>query len=1025
MRIAEFSVRNAPFMVVVFAMLIALGLMALRDIPRTEDPYFPISAFNIVTIYPGADPLEIERQVVEPIEDAINKLDDVKEMISTSDDSVGIVRVEFFASIDTEKKYDEVTRELNTLKLPPGVVSLEVQKINPGTVFIVQSALVSETASWSTLEDWADEITDRFERLPGVLESESWAFPDRELRVELDLKRLAELNLRATQVLAAVNAANTNVPGGAIEVGPRRFNIKTSGNFESPEQVLDTVVVGDGARTIRIRDIASVKWAQGAERHLGRFDGKRAVFVTANQKAGQNIFNTREDLYTVLDAVEKELPADVKLERGFDQSQNVAKRLNRLSADFIIAFVLVVVTLLPLGLRAAGIVMVSIPLSLSIGLASLYFFGFSLNQMSIAGFVVALGLLVDDSIVVTENISRFLRSGHNRDKAAILATRQIALAVLGCTATLLFAFVPLLALPGNAGKFVRSLPMAVVLTVLASLFISMTIIPFLASRVLPRNESHEGNALLQRLMHLIHVVYAPLLRRALARPKTTLLLAGGVFVASLGLIPQMGMSLFPKADTPQFLIQIRLPDGSSMAQTDTVLRSVEEVLAKTEDVQHYLSNLGRGNPRIYYNVFQHEYASNYAEVFVQLHEYEPNRTPAMLDELRRQFDDLAGAEILVKQFENGPPMEAPIAIRVIGPDLITLRQLSLEVEKLIRNTPGTRDIVNPQRRTRIDLDLNIDRVKAGLLGVAPLEADQTVRLAVAGLPAGDFHTSSGDSYPIVLRAPLTGNATLASLEGLHVGTLSGGQVPLAQITRPELTESQSRIYRRDRERAVSITAYTETGFNTENVTNEIMTQLQSMSMPAGYRITAGGEVESRADSFAGFGTAILVALFGIMAVLVLEFGSFKSTLIVATVIPLGIMGGIVMLYIVGFNFSFTAMLGFIALIGIEIKNSILLVDFTNQLRAMGRPLDDAIAEAGEIRFLPILLTSVTAIGGLMPLAVQNSPLYSPMAWVIIGGLITSTLIGRLVTPVMYKLLPPTNRPNPLDEDSPADFVATP
>ncbi len=296
---------------------------------------------------------------------------------------------------------------------------------------------------------------------------------------------------------------------------------------------------------------------------------------------------------------------------------------------------------------------------------------------------------------------------------------------------------------------------------------------------------------------------------------------------------------------------------------------------------------------------------------------------------------------------------------------------------------------------------------------------------MAGLPAGDFHTSEGDSYPIVLRAPLTGNATLASLEGLHVGTLSGGQVPLAQITRPELTESQSRIYRRDRERAVSITAYTETGFNTEMVTNEIMTQLLQMPLPVGYRITAGGEVESRADSFAGFGTAILVALFGIMAVLVLEFGSFKSTLIVATVIPLGIMGGIVMLFIVGYNFSFTAMLGFIALIGIEIKNSILLVDFTNQLRAMGRPLDDAIAEAGEIRFLPILLTSVTAIGGLMPLAVQNSPLYSPMAWVIIGGLITSTLIGRLVTPVMYKLLPPSNKPNPFDDDSPADFVATP
>lgn len=1006
MRIAEFSVRNVPFMLVVFAMLLAIGLTALRDIPRTEDPYFPISAFSIVAIYPGADPLEIERQVVEPIEDALNTLDDVKEMSSTSDDSVGIIRVEFEASVDTEKKYDEVTRELNAIRLPDGVASLDVQKINPGTVYIVQAALVSETASWNTLEDWADEVTDRFERLPGVLEAESWAYPERELRVELDLKRLAELNLRATQVLGAVNAANTNVPGGAIEVGPRRFNIKTSGNYRSPEEVLDTVIVGDGERMVRVRDIATVRWAQGPDRHLGRYNGERAVFITANQKAGQNIFVTRDALHRALAEIEPLLPADVRLQRGFDQSRNVDKRLGRLGADFFIAIVLVSVTLLPLGLRAAGIVMVSLPLSLAMGLAALYFAGFSLNQMSIAGFVVALGLLVDDSIVVTENISRFLRSGRTPNDAAILATRQIALAVLGCTATLLFAFLPLMSLPGNAGKFVRSLPLAVVFTVVASLFVSLTIIPFLASRVLPRNAPEEGNAILRQLMRIIHGVYSPLLRRALVWPRTTVLVSGVACVATLGLVPLMGTSLFPKADTPQFLIQIRLPDGASMSRTDAVLRAVESVLAQTDEVQDYLSNLGRGNPRIYYNVFQHEYASNYAEVFVQLERYDPRQTPLLLDRLRTRFDDIPGAEILVKQFENGPPMEAPIAMRVIGPDLQELRRLAAEVEAVIRSTPGTRDVVNSQRRTRIDLDLRIDRTKAGLLGVPPLEADQTVRLAVAGLPAGDFRTPGGDSYPIVLRAPLTGNATLASLEGLHVGTLSGGQVPLGQITRPALTESQSRIYRRDRERAVSITAYTETGYHTDQVTAAILAQLARIEWPAGYRYSAGGEVEGREDSFAGFGTAILVALFGILAVLVLEFGSFKSTLIVATVIPLGIMGGILMLFVTGFDLSFTAMLGFIALIGIEIKNSILLVDFTNQLRAVGRPLDDAIAEAGEIRFLPILLTSVTAIGGLMPLAVQNSPLYSPMAWVVIGGLITSTLIGRLVTPVMYKLLPP-------------------
>ncbi|SFF53610.1 Multidrug efflux pump subunit AcrB [Fontimonas thermophila] len=1008
MRISDFAVRNTPFMVVVFLLLIAMGVSSWRNIPRTEDPYFPISAFQIIAVYPGANALEVERRVVEPIEDALNTLDDIKEMSSTSDDSLGIVRIEFEAHVDVEKKYDEINREIGALGpvLPEGLARLKVMKINPGHVNIVQLALVSETASWHALEDTAEELKDRLERIPGVREAETWALPQRELRVELDLARLAELNLRATQVLQAITADNTNVPGGAVEIGPRRFNLKTTGSYQSLDEVRDTVIAGSGDAIVRVRDVARVDWDHGPLDYTARFDGRRAVWVTANQKPGHNIFVTQAAINEVVDQFRTELPAGIELAVGFDQSQKVRHRLNRLTTDFIIAIVLVLVTLLPLGLRAAGIVMVSIPLSLFTGIAALYLTGFSLNQLSIAGFVVALGLLVDDSIVVTENIARFLRMGYTRDQAAMLATRQISLAVVGCTATLLFAFLPLLMLPGNAGKFIRSLPAAVAFTVAASLFVALTIIPFLASRVLPRQTTHEDNRLLRGLLRLIHRVYAPLLRRALARPKTTVALSTLAVAASFALVPLIGMSMFPKADTPQFLVQITLPNGSSITRTDAVLRQVEDILHKRPEIVHTMANLGRGNPQIYYNVFQREYGAHVADVFVQLKAFEGKKTRRMLDELRTELDAIPGAEIIVKEFENGPPMEAPIAIRIIGRDLDVLRKMAAEVEALVRATPGTRDVVNNQRRARLDLDLGIDTTKAGMLGIAPLELDQTVRLAVAGIEAGEFREPDGDSYPIVLRAPLSGRPTLSALDGLHVGTASGAQVPLAQLTSPHLVETPPLIYRRDRERAVVITAYTESGYNTERVTQQILDRIAARDWPSGYRFVAAGEVESRKHIFAGFGTAILIAAFGILAVLVLEFGSFKSTLIVATVVPLGVMGGILMLWLTGNSLSFTAMIGFIALTGIEIKNSILLVDFTNQLRQQGRPLMEAIVEAGEIRFLPILLTSATAIGGLLPLAVQGAALYAPMAWVIIGGLITSTLIGRLVTPVMYMLLPP-------------------
>lgn len=1014
MRISEFAVRNVPFMLVASLLLTALGISAWMKISRTEDPHFPISAFSIVVLYPGADPQEVERQVAEPIEDAIHTLDDVKEIVSTADDSLGIVRVEFEAYVDTDKKYDELTRELDALsrKLPPGVASVEINKINPGDVNIVQYALVSADASYRTLEDAAEDLKDALERVPGVNKSETWAYPQRELRVELNLERMAELRLQPAQVLGVIQADNTNVPGGAVEAGPRRFNIKTSGAFHSLQQIRDAVVTGNGVHAIRVADIADVRWDAGPYDYVARFDGRRAVFVTANQKSGRNIFETKQAIDAAVAAYAKTLPAGVTLELGFDQSRNVRTRLDRLGHDFMLAIVLVALTLLPLGLRAAGIVMVSLPLSLLTGLAALYFAGFSLNQLSIAGFVIALGLLVDDSIVVTENIARFLRMGYSPDEAAIRATRQIALAVLGCTATLLFAFVPLLALPGNPGKFIRSMPLAVVLTVSASLLVSLTVIPFLASRVLPRDGGEEGNALLHGLMYLIRRIYSPWLRRALAHPRLTVLLSALAFALSFALVPLMGLSLFPKADTPQFLITITTPNGSSQTRTGEALSAVEAILHAHPEISHTLSNLGHGNPRIYYNVFPHENAANYAEVFVQLQRYNPQTTPALLDTLRREFDALPGAEIIVKEFENGPPIEAPIALRVVGPDLDRLRELAAEVETLMRATPGVRNISNPLRRARVDLQLDVDTAKAGLLGVPVLDLDRAVRLAVAGLSAGDFHEPDGDKYPIVLRAPMRERPTLATLEGIHVANAAGVQVPLAELATLKLSESSPRIYRRNRERAVSISAYTENGYNTEALTQQLLAGLAKMELPPGYRYEAGGELEGRKDSFAGFGTAIIVAIAGIMAVLVLEFGSFKSTLIVAGVIPLGVTGGIVMLFACGYTLSFTAMIGFIALIGIEIKNSILLVDFTNQLREQGKPLDEAIAEAGEIRFLPILLTSVTAIGGMLPLALQSSPLYSPMALVIIGGLISSTLIGRLVTPVMYKLLPPELRAQP-------------
>ncbi|MFA5123037.1 efflux RND transporter permease subunit [Zavarzinia sp.] len=1005
--IGAFSVRQWQFTLVLFAMLAAVGVSALLSIPRAEDPNFPTPIVSVVAVLPGADPVDMEKLVTDPIEDAVDGLDDLDKIESKTRDGVAAITVHFDWDADSERKYDQVVREINAIRatLPEGLVRLDIKRIETSMTNFVQVALVSDTAPARELEERARTLKDLIDRVSGVRETEVWGEPRTEVRVALDLGRLSNLGVPASAVADALKAQGASIPIGAVHAGARRFNVKGLGDFKTLDDVANTVITTHGGTVLKVSDVATVSWAADEPNHIARYNGHPAVFVTANQKDGQNIFQMRDAIYRILDDFETQLPSNIKMERGFDQSVSVTHRLSNLFRDFAIALGLVLITLLPLGFRASIVVMLSIPLSLAIGVFLLKFSGFSLNQLSIAGFVLALGLLVDDSIVVTENIARHLREGMSRMQAAISGMGQIAVAVVGCTATLMLAFLPLLFLPEGAGKFIRSLPVSVLYTVGASLFVSLTIIPFLASRILSRHENPEGNWLLRGIMKGIHTIYRPLLHLALGRPLITCLIATALFAGSIMLVPRIGFSLFPPADSRQFVIDVDLPDGAALAETDAAVRYVEREVAKTAGVRWVMSNVGHGNPRIFYNIIPREDDPTHGAVFVELDHWDSRTSPAVIDDLRSRLDRYPGTQMVVRIFQNGPPIEAPLAMRITGPNLETLKSLAAQLTRTMESVPGVRDVVNPLRLDRTDLDLGIDEAKAAVLGVPAGAIDRSLRLALSGEQVASFREDDGDDFPVVVRAPLETRHDLEALGRIYVPTAAGA-TPLASVTDPRFEAGPARIDRYDRERSVTVTAYTVTGFNTERVTAEVQKALKTLNLPPGYRLALGGEAEARQKSFAGLSNAILVAVFGIVAVLILEFRSFSSSAVVAGVIPLGVIGGLVALYLTGYTLSFTAVVGFIALIGIEIKNSILLVDFTTQLRLQGMGLKEAIEQAGEIRFLPVLLTSMTAVGGLAPLALEGSGLYSPLAIVIIGGLVTSTFLSRLVTPAMYLLLAP-------------------
>ena len=1001
----DFAVRRWQITLVGFALLFAIGLSAFLTIPRSVDPHFPSPFINVVATVPGAEPSDMEATIAKPIEDVLQGLDGIVRVQSRSTDSSAVITAEFSWSGDPEKNYDEVVREVNAIRstLPSTVQRLEFQKTRTTETAVLQFALISDTASYRRLEKLAKDLREAMNRVPGVRNSRAWAIPTPEISVAIDSGRMAQLGIPVTAVTDALRAGSTDLPPGAVHSGDQRLNVQAGGAFRSVDEVGDEPVRAQGGSVVRVRDIAKVGWGYEEQPHYARYNGKRAVWVTITQKDGLNVLDIRNKAMAVAERYKATLPPDVTLEIGFDQSFDIARKLDQLGRDFAIALGLVLITLLPLGWRASVVVMVSVPLSLMIGVAILAFSGFTLNQLAISGFIIALGLLVDDSIVVTENIARHLRMGKDRVTAALEGTREIAVAVIGCTFVLLFAFLPLAFLPEGAGKFTRSLPVAVLGTVAASLLVSLTIVPFLASRILPRDQPEHGNSVLQAIQNGIQRFYAPVLHWSLTHPWRAMLAASLIVFSGFGLVPFIGSSLFPPADASYFLVQVTAPEGAAITQTDRAVRYVEAAARGEPDITQVLANVGRGNPQIFYNQRSFDQRTNIGEVVVNLKEWDSVRGPALVERMRRRFESGPDAQYVLKIFQNGPPVDAPIQVKIVGPDLGVLKRLANTVENVMRKVPGTRDVTNPVAVDQPRLTLGLDGGKAALLGVTPGSPRRALRLALAGETAGRVRDNEGDSYNVVVRLPLGVRHGVSALGDVFVPA-TGGAIPLREIASPRLDSAPPRINRERQQRLVFVSSQIAEGFLTAKVNTAVYEAIKTVQLPAGYRFDVGGEADVAARSFGGLGPIIAIAVFGILGVLVIEFGRFRETAVVAGVIPLGIFGGIVALFLTGNSISYTAVIGFIALIGIEIKNSILLVDFTTQLRLQGMGLRDAIERAGEVRFLPVLLTSITAIGGLLPLAVSGSGLYSPLAWVIIGGLVSSTLLSRIVTPVMYLLI---------------------
>lgn len=1010
MQIAKYAIRNAPFIYILVVLVVLAGYLSYSTMPRSEDPSLNVPNFSIVVVYPGASVEDMEELVATPIEDKVNELDDIKEIKTKITVGLVVMRVEGFFGIDIDDKYDKITAEVNKLRpeLPADIFSLEVNKFSPQDVLIAQLALVSKGSSYANMVSFAEQVEEEVEQLEGIKEAEVEAFPEEQILIEADLPKMAQQNVDLQQLVGILKGNNLNIPAGDIEMGRQSFTVKSTGNYRNTDEIGNTIIGGSEGQVIYLKDVADVRIGYEDDRWISRFNGDRSVIISVRQKSGKNILDVTEGLMNKVQHMREKSPAGMQLQVAYLQAPAVSERVSGFFTNLLqgIFFVGLIIFFF-LGFRSSVIIMTVIPLAILMAIAMLDYSGFGLQQISIAGLVIALGLLVDNGIVVLENIIRYRNQGFSSVEAAIKGTEEVGVAIISATATTLLAFFPLTQLGGATGEFLQTLPLIVIFALLASLLLALVLNPVLSAKILGMGKAVKDTYLSKKIDVFIEKVYLPSLKQALKRPWLLIGVAVAGLVGAVMLFPSVGVSFFPTADKPLMLIEVEAKENSSLAQTDQAVQYVENLLASHELVSNYVANTGHGNPQVYYNRIPASYNKNIGQLVVNLHSWEGEAFYTFMRDLRLKFREYPDAKITMRELKNGPPFDAAIEIKLLGEEVEVLKKLAANVQQIIENHEGTLSTQNPFETDKTSLRVNVNKQKASMLGVPWQSVDLLTRAAVAGIEVDKTTLDNQEEYSMVVRYNKGQSVSVTDLPKLYVPSVTGAQVPLSQIATVAFERGLARLDHFNTQRAATVFSDVYNSDQTAAITQDIIAEIDQIDFPEGYSYYVGGEFATQQSSFGALGQSLALALLGIFAVLVLQFRSMLQPLIVFSAIPFALIGSILALFITGWSFSFFAFVGFTSLVGIVVNNSIIMVDFTNQLLQEGNTIKEALLEGARTRFKPIVLTSLTTILGLLPLTLNNSGLWSPLGWTIIGGMVTSTFLVLLLVPVLYKLLTKT------------------
>ncbi len=1027
MNLPRFALTHRSVVLAFVALLLGLGLFNLSTMPRREDPEITIRDALVITPWPGASSSKVEELVADPLEQVIAEIAEVDTVRSKSLVGLSIIQVTVDDKVtNTDQVWDDLRAKVESVrpKLPPGsdppFVNSDFGDVYEIVFALYQTPLPGQSRierpySPRALEVLAERIEDDLELIEQVAKVDFWGVQPERIYVEVDSADWAKINLTASQLRDIFEARNIVEPGGELDTERGRYAVNPTGEFTSVDQMKD-LVVGRLDRTLPVRlgdlPIRIDRRYEEPPRALTRFTGPEShhqpcLVLGISMKSGRNVVELgREVDRAILGLGDGVLPPDIRLTRINDLPRQVDTRIENFKNNLLQGVLIVLgVALLTMGWRPALIMATAVPLSMLTAIAVVRPLGIELEQFAIASLIIALGMVVDNAIVVSDNTVRLIRDGQPKFDAAIKGAQELAVPILTATLTTIFAFLPMLTMVGNVGEYVSSLPVVVAATLGSSFFVGMLVTPLMCWGLLKPPDPAEARQDTPKRPP----TYDRVIAWCLDHQAAVLGLALIVFMGSLSIVPVIGTQFFPASTRDQFYIKVWLPEGSPIGAASRVAQDVERVLLDaspiTEDgeTRHRLANvvsfIGTGGPRLMLTQ-EPEYDYPYF-AFLLVNTSDARYTKAYAREVRRRVAEFYQARITVDLFVLGPPIKDPIAFRLSGPDTDLLRHKAREMVQIFQQTPGTRGVYSNWGATGYQVEVEIDPYAANLAGVTNTDVALTTKSLLSGARLTTYR--EGDhQVPVLLRTLRDKREDLSDLSGIFVNG-AFGKVPLHSVAKLVPTWKPAVIVRRDKIRTVTVGARVAEGLLANTVAGQIKPRLKEMvaSLPAGYRLEQGGEHEETVKAQIQVAQAVMIAIVLIILVLIIQYNSLLKPLIILFTIPMAMIGVLVGLLATGWAMGFMAMLGVLALTGIVINNAIVLIQFIETRVAEGEALRAAVAAAGRLRMRPILLTSLTTIGGLMPLSLFGGPLWAPMTNGMIFGLVFSTALTLIVVPTLY------------------------